>query len=58
MMSDFKVDEFLETLLRMKLDQPRRYARNISAGTKRRVDQYEQARAELDETHTVQRRAA
>jgi hypothetical protein len=55
MMSDFKVDEFLETLLRMKLDQPRRYARNISQATRQRVDQYERAK---DETHTDQRRAA
>jgi hypothetical protein len=54
--SEFQVDEFLETLLRMKPDQPRRYAQNISKATRMRVDQY--VRAKDEQTHTDERRAA
>lgn len=36
----FELNEFYETLLRIKRDQPRRYARNIGAGTQRCVCLY------------------
>ena len=41
----FRPDEFLETLLRIKQDQPRRYARDVSAGQRRRVELYEERKA-------------
>lgn len=33
-------NEFYETLLRIKRDQPRRYQLNVGAGTRRRVEIY------------------
>jgi hypothetical protein len=39
---DFRPDEYLETLLRIRRDQPRRYAREVSAGQRRRVELYEE----------------
>jgi ABC-type lipoprotein export system ATPase subunit len=44
--SKFRPDEFLETLLRIKRDQPRRYVREVSAGQQRRVDLYEERKAQ------------
>lgn len=41
----FRADEFLETLLRIKRDQPRRYAREVGAGQQRRVELYEERKA-------------
>ncbi len=41
----FELNEFYETLLRMKRDQPRRYARSISAGTQRCVCLYAEQKA-------------
>ncbi len=46
----FQRNEFYETLLRMKRDQPRRYRRNISAGTQRCVEIYEQQRDRAPES--------
>lgn len=43
---EFRPDEFLETLLRIKRDQPRRYAREVSAGQRRRVELYEERKAQ------------
>lgn len=42
----FRSDEFLEVLSRIKRDQPRRYAREVSAGQQVRVTKYEELRAE------------
>lgn len=43
---EFRPDEFCETLLRIKRDQPRRYAREVSAGQQRRVELYEEHKAQ------------
>ena len=40
----FRRDEYLETLSRIKRDQPRRYAREVSAGQQVRVANYERER--------------
>ncbi len=37
----FERSEFFETLLRIQRDEPRRYEREVSAGTRRRVELYE-----------------
>jgi hypothetical protein len=42
---EFPPNEFYETLLRIKRDQPRRYSSNVSAGTQRRVELYEERKA-------------
>lgn len=42
----FTRNEWLETLSRIKHDQPRRYAREVSAGTQVTVARYEEMRAE------------
>ena len=42
----FKPDEWLETLLRIRDTQPRRYAREVSAGLQVTVEQYAQRRAQ------------
>lgn len=47
---EFRPDEFLETLLRIKRDQPRRYAREVSPGLKRRVELYEERKVKAAET--------
>jgi hypothetical protein len=39
--AEFRPNEFFETLLRIKRDQPRRYEREVSAGMQRRVESYE-----------------
>lgn len=39
---EFRRSEFYETLLRIRRDQPRRYAREVSAGMQRRVELYEE----------------
>jgi hypothetical protein len=44
--SGFTRNEWLETLSRIKADQPRRYAKEVSAGLKVTVSKYEQLRAE------------
>jgi hypothetical protein len=43
--SGFTRNEWLETLLRVKYDQPKRYAREVSAGLQVTVERYEQLRA-------------
>jgi hypothetical protein len=40
----FQRNEFYETLLRMRRDQPRRYKHSISAGMQRCVEIYEEQR--------------
>jgi hypothetical protein len=42
----FVRNEFYEILSRIKADQPRRYAREVSAGTQVAVSRYEERRAE------------
>lgn len=42
----FKPDEWLETLLRIRDDQPRRYAREVSAGLKVTVERYAERKAQ------------
>ena len=49
----FKPDEWLETLLRIRETQPRRYAREVSAGLQVTVERYAQRRAQA-----VRRKAA
>lgn len=39
-LGQFKPDEWLETLLRVRDTQPRRYAREVSAGLKMTVERY------------------
>ena len=39
-------DEFLETLLRVRRDEPRRFEREVSAGMKKAVERYAAAKAE------------
>lgn len=46
----FRPDEFLETLLRIKRDQPRRYAREMSPGMQVRVERYAQERKRAHES--------
>ena len=41
----FRPDEFLETLLRIRRDQPRRYEREVSPGQQRRIELYEEWKA-------------
>jgi hypothetical protein len=41
----FKPDEWLETLLRVRETQPRRYAREVSAGLQVTVEKYAQRKA-------------
>lgn len=43
--SEFRPDENFEVLLRIRRDQLRRYAREVSAGIQRRVQLYEERRA-------------
>jgi ABC-type multidrug transport system ATPase subunit len=43
---EFRPDEYLETLLRIKRDQPRRYVREVSLGQQRRVELYEERKAQ------------
>jgi hypothetical protein len=38
--SSFKVDEWLEALLRCRDEQPRRYAREVSPGLQVKVERY------------------
>lgn len=42
----FTRNEWLETLARIKADQPRRYAREVSAGTQVTVEHYLQRKAD------------
>jgi hypothetical protein len=42
----FKTDEWLETLLRIRETQPRRYAREVSAGLKVTVERYAERKAQ------------
>ena len=42
----FTVNEWLETLLRIRNTQPRRYRREVSAGTRKQVELYAARRAE------------
>lgn len=42
----FKPDEWLETLLRIRDTQPRRYAREVSAGLKVTVERYAERKAQ------------
>jgi hypothetical protein len=46
---EFRPNEFFDTLLRIKRDQPRRYAREVSAGTRRRLELYEEEKARAHE---------
>ncbi|MBC7933158.1 MAG: hypothetical protein H7Z38_21555 [Rubrivivax sp.] len=39
---EFQLNEFFETLLRVRDSQPRRYAREVSPGTRARVELYEE----------------
>ena len=48
---EFRPDEFLETLLRIRRDQPRRYAREVSSGQQRRVELYEERKARAGGSH-------
>lgn len=43
--SGFVRDEWLETLSRIKADQPRRYAKEVSAGLSVTVSKYEELKA-------------
>jgi hypothetical protein len=43
--SDWRPNEWYETLLRLKADQPRRYQCSISTGTQRCVDIYAEQKA-------------
>lgn len=43
---EFRPDEYFEVLLRIRRDQPRRYAREVSAGVNRRLELYEQRKAQ------------
>jgi hypothetical protein len=42
---EFRPDEYFEILLRIRRDQPRRYAREVSAGQRRRAELYEERKA-------------
>jgi hypothetical protein len=44
----FQRNEFYETLVRMKRDQPRRYRRNVSAGMQRCVEIYEERKVRAE----------
>lgn len=44
--SGFVLNEWLETLSRIKADQPRRYAREVSAGLQVTVEKYQELKAE------------
>lgn len=41
----FRPNEWLETLLRIRDDQPRRYMRELSEGTRRQVEVYAERKA-------------
>lgn len=47
--TEFQRSEFYEILLRIKRDEPRRYAREVGAGQRRRVELYEERKASADE---------
>ena len=42
----FTRNEWLETLIRIRDEQPRRYSREVSAGTRARVEAYERLKRE------------
>lgn len=41
----FRADERLETLMRVRAEQPRRYVRELSEGTRRQVEVYAERKA-------------
>ncbi len=55
---EFRPDEYFEILLRIRSDQPRRYAREISAGIQRRVQLYEERKAQAAEAGPAPRAKA
>jgi len=48
---EFRPDEYFEVLLRIRSDQPRRYAREVSAGIQKRVQLYEERKARAASGH-------
>lgn len=56
----FQVNEWLEALIRCRDEQPRRYAREVSAGTQVQVSRYEEQKREHAERNRAHngRRAA
>lgn len=55
---EFRPDEYMELLLRIRQDQPRRYVREVSAGQRRRVELYEERRAAAASNTSRRARAA
>ena len=51
----FTRNEWLETLSRVKADQPKRYAREVSAGLQVTVDNYERLKAEHEQRMPARR---
>jgi hypothetical protein len=51
-------NEYFETLLRIRRDQPRRFEREVSAGTQRRVQLYQETKARSSGGMGVRRKAA
>lgn len=54
----FTRNEFFETLLRIRRDEPRRFEREVSAGTRRRVELYEERKRQAAPVEAVKVQAA